>query len=101
LCRLIIGSLTVEFTSTSDASNQYVLELEGAKFMNGRCDGKRVENDASKQMVDVPRAAGTLKVRAAWSGTDMTVRLSLQSLGFCLRSKSSSMINVSPPIQRH
>jgi len=76
--------LKVEFSGTSDTSNQYVLELENAKFMNGKCDGKRVENDISKG-IDVPQAAGTLKVRAAWSGPDRKVRV-LQGLGVWLRS---------------
>lgn len=78
--RTCVGSLKVEFTGASDASNQFVLELEGAKFMNGKCDGARVDNDASKG-VDVPQAAGKLTVRAAWSARDRKVKIR-QCLGF-------------------
>ena len=62
----------VEFTGSADKGNKYVLELEGAKFMNGNCAGSRVNNDVSKG-IDVPQAAGALTIRAAWSSSDRKV----------------------------
>ena len=81
--RPCVGSLKADFSGSS-SGNHYVLELEGAKFMNGKCDGARVDNDASKG-VHVPQAAGKLTVRAAWSARDRKVKIR-QCLGFRLRS---------------
>lgn len=66
-----MGSLKADFSGSS-SGNHYVLELEGAQFMNGKCDGRRVD-DVVSEGINVPKAAGTLKVRAAWSGTDRKV----------------------------
>jgi len=72
--RPCVSSLKADFSGSSESGSHYVLELEGAKFMNGKCDGRRVDDDVAKG-VDVPKAAGTLKVRAAWSGTDRKVKV--------------------------
>ena len=69
--RPCVGSLKADLSGSS-SGNHYVLELEGAQFMNGKCDGRRVD-DVVPKGINVPKAAGTLKVRAAWSGTDRKV----------------------------
>lgn len=75
----LLCSLKVDFTGSSDKVNKYVVELEGAKFIDGKCDGARVDNDVTKD-IEIPKAAGSLQVRAAWASRDRKVRFDVRVL---------------------